>query len=354
MAKMLRAVSSSDWHLDGGLARIFPMNALSKQIAEINKVFQYCVENDIRHLFMPGDLSDKARLSEETLIALITLLSRYDKYLDFYYTLGNHDVAHVGKTSIDVLKIFADSGVFKRVHLFSTPEVREIEGVDVGFVPFPHTKAPKSDRPKLILAHVEEPGAIGDYGVPLKSAHVKVERSKKDYVVSGHLHTYQVLKARRALYNGALYQKTFGESPAKGFVELKAKYSSEGELLVRHDFVPSKPAFRLDTLKIESADDWDKLENGDHVFYRLYLGEGVVTPKRIVKDFPNIVQINGTTYRGKAVVEEKVSAGDIPKITPLSGLIDFLQRFELSKSEIKEAVGMVKEALQQMNVEAVA
>jgi DNA repair exonuclease SbcCD nuclease subunit len=344
---MIRGISTSDWHLSGGLTRIFPLKALEKQMAEIEKVFKYAVENDIRHVFMPGDMSDKARLDEATFIALVTLLMRYDKYLSFYYLLGNHDVAQVGKTSMDVLKVFAESGVFKNVHLFSTPETVEIEGVNVGFVPFPHTALPKSKKPRLIFAHVEEPGAMGDYGTPLKSATVKVDRSERDFVISGHLHTYQVLKQRRIIYNGALYQKTFGESPNKGFIEFQAKYN-EGELLVKHKFINSQPNFRLDTIKIEDSRDWEQLEKGEHVFYRIYLGEGVVTPKDIVREYPNIVQINGTTYRGKAVVEDKVSADSIPKITPLTGLIEFLHQYELSKTEMKKAVGIVKDAIQQL------
>jgi DNA repair exonuclease SbcCD nuclease subunit len=344
---MLRGLSTSDWHLSGGLTRIFPLKALEKQIYEIEKVFRYAIENDIRHIFMPGDMSDKARLDEATFIALVTLLMKYDKYVSFYYLLGNHDVAHVGKTSMDVLKVFADSGVFKNVRLFSTPEVVEIDGVDVGFVPFPHLELPKTKRPALIFAHVEEVGAVGDYGTALKSATVKLKRRPEDYTISGHLHTYQVLKKQRMLYNGALYQKTFGESPNKGFVDFQAKYKN-GDLLVRHEFVASKPEFRLDTLKIENSSDWDKLESGEHVFYRLYLGEGVVTPKSIVREFPNIIQINGTSYRGKAVVEDRVDADSIPKITPLTGLIEFLQKYDLEKQEIKRAVRLVKEVIGEM------
>lgn len=344
---MLRGISTSDWHLDGGLTRVFPIKSLEKQLNEIRKVFQYAIENDIRHIFMPGDLSDKARLSEATLIALISMLLQFDKYVSFYYTLGNHDVAHVGKTSLDVLKVFADSGVFKNVHLFSAPEVRVIDGVEVGFVPYPHKALPKSKKPRLIFAHIEESGAVGDYGVALKSAHMTVDRTPEDFVISGHLHTYQFLKNKRTLYNGALYQKTFGESINKGFVEFQAKYR-EGDLLVKHEFINTKPGFRLDTLKIEAREDWEQLEKGEHVFYRIYLGEGVVTPKDIVREYPNIIQINGSTYRGQAVVEDKVDAASIPKITALTGLREFLLRYELTKPEMKRAVKMVREAINEI------
>ena len=347
--RVLRGISTSDWHLDGGLVRFFPLTALEKQFAELEKIFVYAVENDIHHIFMPGDLSDKARLSEATFIALVALLMKYDRYITFYYSLGNHDVAHVGKTSLDVLKVFADAGAFKNVHLFTTPEVMDIDGVDVAFVPFPHTKAPKTDRPKLVFAHVEEAGAMGDYGVPLKHATMKLLRDKRDYVFSGHLHTHQILKAARMAYNGAPYQKTFGESPNKGFIEFQSKYQ-DGKILVKQNFVDNKPGFRLDTLKIEASEDWDKLEKGEHVFYRVYLGEGVVAPKNITMEFPNIVQINGSSCRGGGAMElDIVSKDDIPKITPLTGLIEFLHKHDLTKHEVKRAVAMVKEAIQQLN-----
>jgi DNA repair exonuclease SbcCD nuclease subunit len=347
----LRGISTSDWHLDGGLSRLFPEKALDKQLFEINKVFQYAVENDIRHVFMPGDISDKARLSESTLIALITLLMKYDRFVSFHYILGNHDVAQVGKTSIDVLKIFAENGAFKNVHVYTAPKIVEIGGVDVGFVPYPHTSAPKNDRPTLLFAHVEEAGAIGDYGTPLKSHGLKLNRCADDYTISGHLHTYQELKSRRMLYNGALFQKTFGESLPKGFVEFQAKYSKEGKLLVRHQFVDNRPSFRLDTLRIEQSADWDQLEAGEHVFYRIYMGEGVVAPRNITRDIPNIISLNGTSYRGRSNVDitEKSSVDDIPKITPLTGLIEALQNYDLSKDEIKQAVRLVKDAIKQLN-----
>ena len=118
---------------------------------------------------------------------------------------------------------------------------------------------------------------------------------------------------------------------------------------MRSSHVATKPSFRHDTITIEESRDWEKLEKGEHVFYRIYLGEGVVAPKNIVREFPNIVQLNGTTYRGKVTIEEKASVDDIPKITPLTGLIDFLHRYELSKSEVKRAVGLVKEAMRELS-----
>jgi DNA repair exonuclease SbcCD nuclease subunit len=351
MAKVLTGVSSSDWHLNGGIDRLFPEKALEKQMHEIRKPFNYCIENGIQHLFCPGDISDRARLSEDALINLIQLFAYY-KDIEFYYTLGNHDFARVGKTAIDVLKVLVDNKVFKNVHLFYKPEIREIDGVDVCFLPFPYNKAQTNDRPSLIFAHAEEVGAIGDYGQKLKvqedSKH-KIRRKKGDVVISGHIHTYQFLKSQRLVYNGSLYQKTFGESLPKGFIEFSAKYSSEGELKFKHTFINSHPEFLLKDVFIENKKDWFQLEHGDHVFYRVSLAEGVVVPKGLTKDYPNVITINGKQKLAKRGEGNEIAvSSNMPKITPLTGLIKMLEAEKLSKKEIKFAVGLVKEALQEI------
>lgn len=354
---MLRFVQSSDWHLNGGLLRIFPQKALEKQLIEIRKPFVYAAENNIRHLMVPGDISDKARLDEDSLIALVGLFMQYAKYIQVHYITGNHDFAHVGKTAVDVLRIFAETGAIPNLHIHSTPEIEEIDGVDVCFMPFPHNELPKNDRNLLIFAHIEEAGALGDNGLPLKSASLKIARDPGDFVFSGHLHTYQALKSRRIVFGGSPYQKTFGEPLPKGFLDCRAKYSGD-ELKVSHKFIDSRPGFRLENLLIEESSQWETLEKGEHVFYKIQLGEGVVAPKNITRDFPNIVYINGMTYKGRQKIElgdgTLKTDKDIPKITPLTGLVKMLLNFDLSKEEAKKAVGMVKEAIRELNIETEA
>lgn len=349
---MLNAVSTSDWHLCGGLARLFPEKALQKQMAEIEKPFQHCAENGIVHLFNPGDLTDKARMDEATFIALVTLLLKYDQHINFYYILGNHDFDHIGKTAMDVLEVFVENSAFKNVHLFRKPEVLEIDGVSVGFVPFPHKEAPKSKKPKIVFAHIEEEGAMGDNGRPLKHSESgqSLIRDPRDFVISGHLHTYQYLRARRTLFNGSLYQKNFGESLPKGFVEIKAKYV-EGELQVKHQFINSKPEFELHELLIESEADWDKLQRNENMLYKVKVAHGVITPKNITREFPNIIYLNGVGFAGREVdTSAKVEFSSIPTITPLTGLVKYLMEFDIEKPEAKKAVRMVKDAMLELNI----
>lgn len=351
----LQFIVSSDWHLDGGLTRFFPTNALEKQIHEIKKPFAYAVETGTKHLMVPGDISDKARLSEDTLISAVGLFMAYAKYVKVHYTLGNHDFAHVGKTAVDVLKLFSETGAVRNLTVYDKPTIRELEGVDCCFMPYPHVAVPKHDRPKLIFAHIEEQGALGDNGLALKKVGLKLERPKEDFVFSGHLHTYQFLKGRRLVFCGSPYQKNFGESLPKGWVDCSARYSSSGELRVKHEFVNGLPSFVLQNVTIENDADWNKLEAGDQVFYKVQLGEGIVAPKNITRDIPNIVYLNGQTFKGRTRIElgdgEAKTDADLPKITPLTGLSKMLEAFEFNKKEIKHCTGMVKEAIKELNIQ---
>lgn len=348
---MLTGIVTSDWHLDGGLNRIFPINATEKQLYEVSKIAQYAVEHDIRNIFIPGDISDKARISEHTFISLVAFFLKFQS-LEFYYTLGNHDVAQVGKTAIDVLQVFCQHAGLKNLHIYTKPELATIDGVQVGFIPYPYDKAPDSKKPTLLFAHAEEAGAIGDYGIPLRSAHMVVKRKTSDYVFSGHLHTMQILN--RFAYCGSPFQKTFGENPDKGFLKFKAKYA-DGKLMVKPEFVNNRPSFRLINKLIEDAKDWEDIEVSDSLFYKLTLAEGVVAPKSITRDVPNIISINGTSFRGRDVLEtsSRADTSSIPQYSITTGLLEYLDKFELKKSEKKIAVEMVMEGVKELQAQGI-
>lgn len=351
--KPLRICGTSDWHLGGGLYRLFPDNSLNKQMHEIEKVFKHCINEDIRYIVCPGDITDKPRMDEEVLISLLTLLVTYNKYIAFHYTKGNHDFAHVGKTATDVLEAIIHSGSLKNVHVYSSPTVIDMDGIDVCFMPYPNTKVPKHFDPMLIFAHIETVGAKGDYGTPLKKGsdkHTLCGLNNMDFVWSGHLHTYQYLKDKRVLYNGALYQKTFGEALPKGFVTAEVRKRNK-ELYVKHQFINSYPEFKLVDLYVESSQDWNKIQRGDHIFYRIfYAVENTIIPKNLTRDYPNVLQINSNGKFNSIVDGEIAKTSSMPKITPITGLQDFLKRNKQGSKEIRLAIGLVKEALQELKV----
>lgn len=354
----LEALATSDWHLMG-MYKALGANAPKLQFAEINKVYQHALANGQQHIFVPGDLSDVPRLDEENFSMLVAHLLTWDAHLNTYYMPGNHDVEHKFKTSLDVLRLLADAGVFRRFKLLHTADTLKIEGVNVSFLPWPHVEAPKAEdgRGRLIMAHIECAGAIGDNGRPLKAGNEdRVVRTADDYIVSGHIHQYQELKSKRLTYVGTLYQKNFGESLPKGFLEIKAGYKKgDSKLQFKHTFINGRPNFILESVVISDQSDWDKLRKDPNIRYKVFVDRnaGVIVPKGLTQEYPNIVTITGVNTKGISIEEaieqtrgEGVNVSDLPQINPMTGLKKFMAREGIvDKATLKRARGYVKEAM---------
>ncbi len=356
----LRGVVTSDWHL-GGMGKVFPNGGATKrQLAEVRKVYKYAGDNAIEHVFVPGDISDKTVLSEH-LIALISLLLQYDDHFFTYYTVGNHDFHSVdvsesgeeiaSKTSMDVLKLLVDNGFLKRFKLFYQPETIKIDGVNVCFMPFPHTEVIKSSKPPLVFAHIEMAGAIGDNGRVLKHGNDdKFIRRPGDFIFSGHIHQNQYLKKKRFAYCGTLFQKNFGESLPKGFIDFNAKYVN-GKLVVSHEFIRNKPGFILQEKLIQESADWDTLVKDDSLRYKILIGEGVVVPKNVMKEFPNIIYLNGASKSMKVKMDGSpdmtgsLTVQDLPTFSLKTGMKKYLVDSDLDKKQRIRASSLVNEAL---------
>jgi len=321
-------------------------------IREIKKPYEYALSQGIKYVFVPGDISDSHHMDDHTFIQLLTLLLTYDEHITTFYLRGNHDVAHKYKTSLDALEFMAKNNFFKNFKVYSSPKAVGIDGVSVGFIPFPGSEV-KAKRPPLIFAHVEEPGAIGDNGRPLKTKESQIIRRAGDYMISGHLHQFQVLEARRTLYNGSPYQKTFGESLPKGFVDFKAEYV-KGKLEVDHEFINSHPNFELRNILIRKSSDWEKIVDDPNIRYKVVVDKsaGVVVPKDITLSRPNIVYLNGSDslVKVKDVHDiEGQSLASLPIFNPIKGLRAYLERSGLDEVTVKLGISMTKEAWKHLN-----
>jgi predicted phosphodiesterase len=343
---MLRAVSTTDWHLMG-LKRLFPKDHIRRQIKEIRKPFQYAIENGVKHMFVLGDISDTPFIDETALIALIRLILEYDDHLNVHYICGNHDYSDVHKTSMEMLGLLQDEKFFKRLHIHFAPEQLVIDGEVVNFLPWPKMEYLKHRRPTLNLCHIEHAGAVGDNGKPLKTKS-KFVRREADFVVSGHIHQYQYVRSQRLIYPGALYQKTFGEKLPKGFIDLKCGVQN-GKLEVRHRFVTSSPEIELLNLYIESERDFSQLRSDPHIRYKLHVSEGVVIPADLTTTYPTVFQVVGRGRKGVEREEHVNAAGDVPELDLMSGLIPFLKDEGLGGKMLRAAVSEVKNATNVIN-----
>lgn len=343
---MLHAIVFSDLHLDG-YKSLFPKNQ-HILLHEVEKILKYAIANGIRHVFVPGDISDSPHMEYSTYIGLVLLLKTYDKDLNIYYICGNHDFSDVKKTSMDLLKVLELNGFFKNFRLFLQPDTVIVDNQLINFLPYPINKAPDMKKPCLNFAHIEANGAIGDNGRRMK-VHDDFECKDRHFTISGHIHQYQHMKERNLIFCGNPYQKNFGESEDKGFIEIKVDSSSKACTL-KHKFVPTRPEFRLRTLHINQSKDLTKLQDNPLIKYRLYVDPDVVMPQDIRLRYPNIQQIQDTSSKKMIEVEEVSSISKTGYFGPTRGLKKFLLEEGLGRGQIRYAKSAVKEAMSELGI----
>lgn len=349
---MLEGIATSDWHLEG-LKKHFPDDHVDRQLAEIDKIYQYAIENGIEHIFVPGDITNSYKMEDTTKTKLLQHLVKYEGEIDTWYTGGNHDWADETQTSMDLISNFCEWKFLKSFHVILKPTQIDIDGVTVNFLPHPARTAIKHKKGKgcLNFCHVEVAGAFGDNGRPLKTES-KIKVGKKDFTISGHIHLHQYLKKIALLFCGSPYQKTFGESLPKGFVHFKAKYKKDGTLEVKFQFIDLKPDFRLETVLIEEQSQWSYLEANPSIRYRVYYTEDIIVPEDIRQRVPNISQLLSTSKGVKASDLDLVDIGqeDIEAIDPQRGLDEYLKQAGLSKKHIRLARKEFESALSSISM----
>lgn len=342
---MLEALSSSDWHLEG-MKKHF-VDATRRQLAEVDRIYQYAVNKGIRHVFIPGDLSETPHMSYSTYMQLLLFFKKYDGVIETHYIGGNHDRSDRESTSCDLLKTLVDMGFYKTLNVHLEPKQDRIDGTLVNFCAWPCPATLSEGEGSLNFAHITMSGAIGDNGRPLRTSH-DFGTDERDYTISGHIHQYQHMREKRVIYNGNPYQKNFGEALPKGFVHFKAT-TNKKTVEVKHRFIDNRPQFQLETVYIESPKDFQQLQATDSKRYRLFVADDVIVPKDLRIQFPNIT---GTitvvaSDTGKAVETVELEKGvytPVTRIRPETGLKEFLSGEGHSKKEIRQAQEMLREA----------
>lgn len=349
---VLEGIATSDWHFMG-LSKHFH-DHIERQFKELDKIYQYAIANGVKHIFVPGDISDTPHMPDEAYIPLLSFLFKYDGLINTHYILGNHDFSDTKKTSMDVLNVLCANNTFQTFKLYKSLHRDKIDGCRVNFLPYPLNEAPESNKPYLNLSHVTYNGAIGDNGRKIR---VKDEfiQNPGDFNISGHIHQYQYLKSKRALYCGNPYQKNFGESLPKGFVHFKAR-STGDKIEFKHKFVDNKPDFRLENVIIETRQDFAKLSESNAYRYKLWIAPEVELPKDLRLRYSNITGgIFDLESKARATEREEVMTvvnnPNANRINLMSGVQKFLREHGFKKSDVKNAKAIIKQAANELGLD---
>lgn len=329
----MEAVVTTDWHLDvlnNGVFRHDPEQGIKLQIKDIEKPFEYALENGIKNIIVAGDIGQHCELSSLAKFYLLSLLMKYDSILDIHIIPGNHDYNKVGVHSLKLVELLCEKNKFNSVYLYTDPTLVEIEGTPVYFLPYPHTKGKKN---VVNVAHLDPNGARRDNGKKITNGCDLLEDTQ--WIV-GHLHTYQ--NFGNLILPGTLYQCNFGESLPKGFLHVKAGKK------FRHRFIEVKPSFTFNTILIESSDDWTQISRNEREFYRVYVQSSLTVPEDIYQ-YPNILQLSGQILEGN----DDRGEGDDRQIKLVEDdeelLAEYLKQvYTLNKGEVRRSLSLIKRA----------
>lgn len=351
MSQAVQVIHTGDWHFDG-LKNHFPSDHADRIGFEVEKVYKYAVKKAIPYIIVAGDISDSYKMTAESIQKLIAILSKYDKLITTFYLMGNHDYGDNKTSSLSIFQTMVEFKMLKNFVVVDQREIRNIDGINFNFCPFPFTELLPSNKPAVNIIHRDVQGAVGDNGRDLKVKEDLVVNSQRDFTVSGHIHLRQFLKKLRVLYPGALFQKTFGESLPKGFAVVKYKVKN-GVMKADWEYVDNLPKFRLETVHITNQKEFAALRVDPNIRYRLYVADGIVVPSKLRQDVPNIDQLWGV--KGKKLEADLdydqnflKEVSELPKIDPMLGLKDFYKANKLKKEDFIFGKKAVADALRSL------
>lgn len=207
---------------------------LSDQKRCWRQVGEYVRENKIKHVFLVGDIYDKAKVDPITLAETTKSLSLLAQDAQVYVMAGNHDAESVrgGRYNVEYLQAIEGISYIKAGEVLQHPS----SGMDVNFWPVEYMPA-KETRGELekIRAKIKDTSAIN-----VLLFHNSVIGCKHlawvcddgltqdemldgfDYAIGGHFHTQQFFgPGERGMYTGSWMQFDFGDSGDKrGFLDV--------------------------------------------------------------------------------------------------------------------------------------
>lgn len=229
-------------------------------------LINYCLENNITHIFQLGDLFDRRKyinfktLSESKRI----LFDRLKEHgIELHVLVGNHDI-HM-RESVDINSPSLVLGEYDNVKVYTNPTTIQYEGTSIDIIPWickdnednimEFISESKSD---LCLGHFEIENFSMYKGVDSHEGLSARIFEKYERVVSGHYHTMST--RGNITYAGTPYEMTWQDyNDPKGFhvfdtaTRTLTFIENQHRLFIRLDYDDTKELVDLSTLDLQSC-----------------------------------------------------------------------------------------------------
>ncbi len=282
------------------------------------ELFPFILENNVTDVVCLGDLVHHRELVDIYMQQQLNerFYSFFEKYnINFHYLIGNHDLYY--KTTNDVSYAYTIN--YKKFHIIDKPKILNINGLNIGLVPWgSEDKLPSPYGVDYLCGHFEINGFINNSGTECSGRLNISDFADYENVLSGHYHIQS--KKANIQYLGSPYQMRRDDfGTPKGF------WYYDGSLKFKENTI--SPKF----VKVS----YDEREGGVVVGFNDGVIESYSTPEQAIKNIGNnFVDITIIKSSNKTDLEHFIQ--DIPnyKRSRDEGLfIDFTKELESVKED---------------------
>lgn len=309
----MKFVHIADMHFDAPFTSLNSKKDLSEkrrleQRNVFRKVIEYIEKENVEYLFISGDLYEHKYIRKST-IEYIDELFRKIPNTKIFISPGNHD-PYVKDSFYDTFEFSDNVFVFRN----SRVEKYEDENVNIFGIaftdfymnssPLESLKLPGSNKPNILVAHVDLNGSNDIYGFsynPILES--KLATLGFDYCAIGHIHKNNTDNPYKIYYPGSTIALGFDEPGKHGMIvgditknSLKMNFVS----LDDKEFVELNMIMDEISSKEKLIEEIKKLELKENYFYKIGLigkRNFEINPREIFRlvDIDNVLKISDYT-----------------------------------------------------------
>ena len=222
----MKFVHIADIHFDHPFSSLSVRENLSdnrrlEQRNILKKVINYIKENDVRYLFISGDLYEEEYVRKSTINYINNLFLEIPD-TKIFISPGNHD-PYI-KNSYYAEFEFAQNVYIFKSNMFECKELPDINIYGMGFqdfyckdINYGSINVIQNGKPNFMIMHASLDGGDEEYNPVLES---RLETLNMDYIALGHIHKpyYNIKKNQRIVYPGSLISLGFDEKGSHGMI----------------------------------------------------------------------------------------------------------------------------------------
>ena len=228
----MKFVHIADIHFDCPFSSLSIRENLSnnrrlEQRKVFKKVINYIKDNDVKYLFISGDLYENEYVKQSTINYINNLFLEIPN-TKIFISPGNHD-PYLKNSYYSEFEFAPNVYIFKS-SFFECKEMPDINVYGMAFqdfyckdINYGSINVIQNDKPNFLVMHASLDGGSDEYKEYNPVLESRLKALNMDYIALGHIHKpyYNIEKTQNIVYPGSLISLGFDEKGAHGMIVRK-------------------------------------------------------------------------------------------------------------------------------------